>query len=135
MAWEENLRIAIEGKFLSEFNYFDESQIDLGANSDFTPPVDGSPWCRITHTILNNVNAQLGHGFQRAIGIITVQCFTKVKTGEKVSNEILGAVGEVFQNKDFSGVSCKTLTPVRVGTVNNWYQMNAKIDFTYDVFS
>lgn len=135
MAWEEDLRIAIEGKFISEFNYLEEDKIDLGANSDFTPPIDGLPWCRLTHTILKNDNAQIGTAFQRAIGIITVQCFTKVKTGEKVSNEILAAVGEVFQNKNFSGVECFALTPVRVGTVKNWYQVNAKIDFIYSVFS
>jgi hypothetical protein len=67
--------------------------------------------------------------------MLTVQCFTEENSGEIMSNNMVSAVGDIFQNKDFEGLKFSTMTPLKVGANNGWYQQNAKIQFTVYVFS
>jgi len=129
----ETLRLSVETQFNSSWTGT-ASSVDHGGNHDFTPP-DGTPWVRLTTNVIGNENAQIGADFQRATGVITVQCFVKKDTGEKVLNEMIDEVSGIFQNKNFGGVRCFTTTPIRIGEIESWYQVNAKTDFHFDVFS
>jgi len=130
----EVLRQSVESQFVSNWTDTTLDKVDHGDNHDFTPP-QNSEWVRIVTNVIGSENAQLGDDFQRITGIITVQCFVPSGTGEKAINSLVDSVKAIFQNKNFGGVRCFTTTPLRIGSVGNWYQINAKTDFQYDVFS
>lgn len=135
MSWNEDLRILVETKFKAEWNYSLAGKIDFGDNSGFSPPADGSNWVRISFNIITNQNAEVGVRYQKARGILTVQCFSKLDEGEKATNDMVGKAGDIFQNKNFNGLYLFAMTPLKVGAIKKWYQQNAKIDFIYNVFS
>jgi len=129
------LRISVETQFADNWTATDiTDETDFGDNNRFTPPQD-SEWVRVITSILSTQNAEVGKDFQRSIGIITVECYAPINTGEKALNDLIDSVKTIFQNKSFGGVECFATTPVRIGERGNWYQINAKTDFKYDVFS
>lgn len=136
MSWNEDLRILLEGKLKNEFLLFPNSKMDIGGNTtDFKPPIDKSPWLRSTINILDGQNAEIGTKFQRIIGDFVIQCFDGEGKGEKNVNEAIDELVKVFQNKSFSSVNCFVVVPVTVGKSSGWFQRNAKIRFTYNIFS
>jgi hypothetical protein len=130
----ETLRKAVEDQFIANWTGTALSNVDHGDNQDFDPPITDK-WVRLITNVISNENAEVGANFQRAIGIITVQCFAPVNNGERDLLLFVDEVSSIFQNKKFGGVSCFTTMPVRLGDTGNWYQINAKTDFQYDVFS
>ena len=135
MSWVDNLRSTIEAKFKAEWSATPAANIDFGDNSfSFETPISSS-WVRLSINIIDNVNAEIGTKFQRASGIITVQCFTKIGIGEKDSNSLMDSAIAIFQNKSFNGINCYAMVPVKIGAQDNWFQQNAKFNFTYDIFS
>lgn len=138
--WTEKLRKLIEGKIKSDWVLTPLSAIDFGDNSNaFKPPVDGSPWIRVSIDVFGSENAEVGKRFQKHDGLIVVQCFVKTGSGESFVNKMNDAIGTIFQNKDFmdgvNKLSCDCMSPVYVGDKDNWFQKNAKVTFRYDVFS
>jgi hypothetical protein len=138
--WVEKLRKLIESKVFSDWGLTPKNSIDFGDNSnDFKPPVDGSPWIRVSIDTLGTENAEVGTRFKRCDGFIVIQCFVAVNTGESFINQMLDGVSEIFDNENFydsgNNLECFCMTPVYVGEKDNWYQKNAKVQFVYNFFN
>jgi len=94
-----------------------------------------APWVRLNYVVYSNNNAEIGTGFQRVRGVIVVQIFTTSNTGEKQASEIADDVISVFQNKNFGGVTTYATKITKLGKRGDEYQLNAEVDFKYDIFS
>lgn len=127
------LREEVANQFIANWSG-DLTQVDYGGNNEFKPS-DEVPWVRLSINVLSSINGEVGGDMQRSDGLIAVQCFVPVNTGEKLILEMVDDVVSTFQNKNFGGVKCYATNPVRVGESGNWYQYNASTVFQYDVFS
>jgi len=140
---EDALRKAIADRFRDNWKGTDLNRVDWGDNREFDAKsakfveceTDDDPWCRLTYTETDTENAEIGENFQRTTGIITVQCFARLNTGDKILNDLIDAVIPVFQNKAFDSVQCFAVGVVKVGQLDYWFQKNAKVNFKFDVFS
>tara|TARA_R110000782_G_scaffold39016_1_gene91015 strand:- start:333 stop:734 length:402 start_codon:yes stop_codon:yes gene_type:complete len=94
-----------------------------------------SPWVRLSYQTYSNKNAELGNTFQRIRGVIMVQIFTPSNTGEKTASVIADDVMTVFQNKDFGSVTTYAVKITKIGERGDEFQLNAEVDFKYDIFS
>ena len=130
----ELLRQAFSTKMVADWAGTDIERVQFGDNDSPFSTEDGS-WVRLTFSVFDNENAELGKTFQRANGIIDVQCFTEKNSGEKEAMILADAVAAVFQNKNFDGVSCYVVSVTKPGVDGDSYQINARARFKYDVFS
>jgi hypothetical protein len=94
-----------------------------------------SPWVRLSYQTYTSNNAELGTTFQRVRGVILVQIFTSSNSGEKAASVISDDVITVFQNKDFGGVTTYAVKITKIGESGDEFQLNAEVDFKYDIFS
>lgn len=140
---EDALRKAISDQFRDNWKGTELDRVDWGDNREFDANAkkfvdcdrEKEPWCRLAYTQTDTENAEIGESFQRTEGIITVQCFVRINTGEKEINGLIDAAIPVFQNKAFDGVQCFAVGVVKVGQLDYWFQKNAKVNFKFDVFS
>lgn len=123
------LRVAVTNRFNAEWS---GSNVAYGANHDFDPPATET-WVRLNVVPFDTENAAVGKDFQRTSGEIVVQCFAPRFSGEKVLNDMVDEVRDIFQNQGFSGVDCLATKLVNVGVSGDWYQFNANTEFRYDV--
>ena len=135
----ERLRLQISNKFISDWSGSNLNRVVFGKDSE---PLsigvvgdDSAPWFRLSFSILENENAEIGTGFQRATGIITLQIFTRAFSGDKVSLQLVDEFSDVFENKQFGDVTCYAPEVVVPGREGNSFQTNAKVLFEYEVFS
>jgi len=106
-------------------------------HGDNRAPMDANtaPWVRLNHIVYSSNNAEIGTSFQRVRGAIVAQIFTTSNSGEKEASVIADDFVSVFQNKDFDGVTCYAVKITRIGKRGDEYQLNAEVDFKYDIFS
>ena len=130
----ETLRKNIATHFAANFTALSSDRIIYGDNRPGLNINDGN-WVRVSFTILDSNNAQVGTDFQRNDGLITVQIFTPARKGEKAALELVDAVKAVFENKAFNGIKCYTCYPAAVMSEGDQYQINAKTKFEYDIFT
>jgi hypothetical protein len=135
MAAFNDLRNAFNNRFKANWNATDQNKVVYGANRAKLKAEQGAPWVRLAHNILNGNNAQVGIGFQRYKGILTLQIFCHPLDGDKVWSDLADAFAAIFQNKSFNGVVCYVAIPVHVGQKDEEYQVNVKIDFEYEVYT
>lgn len=130
----EALRSAIYNRFNDNWSGTALSRVAWGDNRSPLNVNDGD-WVRISYSVTRNQNAEIGRGFQRSEGIITVQIFVPAFSGERGANLLADEVATIFQNKQFNGVTCYTMTPIVVGRNGDAFQLNARVDFEYNIFS
>jgi hypothetical protein len=71
----------------------------------------------------------------RMFGIITAQCFAKKGSGRVSANDMAQVVLDCFCGKNTGAdkVSFRTATPREVGVTGAFYQINAIVEFDYDM--
>lgn len=139
----DELRKAITNRFMANWAGTDLSRVVYGDNSAPLNTADddlnNGAWCRLSFSVVDCMNAAVGTDFQRAIGIISLQIFTKLNSGEKQSLDLVKSFADVFENKQFNGVTCYVVSPVTVGrsktATGESYQKNAKVRFEFDEIS
>ena len=114
----DTLREVLSERMIAEWS---GTSLDRVVHGDNRSPlsIDDGPWVRLSYSITSNVNAEIGTGFQRASGIITVQIFTEEKAGEKQSLDLVDGVAAVFQNKNFNRVECFATYPLKIVRTGN----------------
>ncbi len=69
----------------------------------------------------------------RRPGIIWAQCFVQAHTGTQRARVIADAVADVFESKQFGGITCNEAEVVELGDdKEGFWQVNAKIFFQHD---
>ena len=130
----ELLRQAISAQMISNWTATALARISHGDNRTGLD-ANVSPWVRLSYQTYTSNNAELGTTFQRVRGVILVQIFTSSNSGEKAASVISDDVITVFQNKDFGGVTTYAVKITKIGESGDEFQLNAEVDFKYDIFS
>ena len=130
----DTLRKAISDRVTANWTVTSLNRVVHGDNRPPLNTEDGT-WIRVSFNIIKKENASVGTDFQRSRGFINFQIFTLPKIGDKTALSIVDHVESIFQNANFNGVRCYACQPISVGERENSYQLNARVEFEYDVFS
>lgn len=107
-------------------------------NARLDPKAD-RPWLRIT--ILSGESRQTSFGAgdrgqHRHIGLISIEVFVPLGSGEAVARSLLDTATDIFRTAEFSGILCRGPTLAPGQTTPNYYKISATIPFQRDeVFS
>lgn len=86
-------------------------------------------------TILNSVSNRIDlgdHRLHRLLGIINVNIFFKVGMGTREALAIADDVADIFRDKQFDGVLCRSPVTTRIGEGGTFFQVNVSVPFQYD---
>ncbi len=134
----EQIRQAIVGR-MAAFQGIEQKRIFYpnaqypAENTDtsgvFKPPATGL-WCRLHIGYATAFMAGMGdHPYTRKPGIITVQCFARVRTGIKGLNELADALEAHFAYWSSGDLECLEASQVDAGEFEGFYQINVNIQF------
>lgn len=100
-------------------------------NVPFKTPTDQSPWIRLT--IIDGESNQIDlAGLHRRVGIIIISVFTQKNSGTVTARTYADTIAAIYRSARFGNVVCYSPTIIRVGTTEEWYQLNIKIPFYVD---
>lgn len=107
-------------------------------NARLDPKAD-KPWLRITILSGSSQQASFGaedRGRHRHIGLISIEVFVPIGTGEAQARALLDTATDVFRSREFAGILCRGPSVVPGMTTSNYYKIAATIPFQRDeVFS
>lgn len=108
-------------------------------NADFTPPVDGSSTQRpyiAFHALEGEAFRVGGTGrtsTYRHPGIVRIQIFTPLNTGDGLSREIADTLATIFRKFDQEGVRCLAPYYSTVGRDAGMWLATMTVPFQYDL--
>jgi len=119
--------IAIESRFATNFTVCSVKY----SNVKFEPE-NRVAWADLKVAIADSMNAEIGAGRHRLVGIISVNIYEPVNTGTAVGKEKAELAAAVFRDQQFSGITCRSPKIVEVGEVDEWYVINMSVPFYRD---
>jgi hypothetical protein len=119
--------IAIESRFATMFTVCSAKY----ANVKFTP-TNRVAWADINVVIADSMNAEVGAGRHRNIGIISVNIYEPINTGTAAGKLKADQAAAVFRDQQFSGITCRSPKIIQVGEVDEWYVINMSVPFYRD---
>lgn len=100
-------------------------------NVPFNVPTDKSSWIRLT--IIDGESNQIDlAGLHRRVGIIVISIFTQKDSGTATAKTYADTIASIYRGTRFGNVVCYSPTIIRVGTTEEWHQLNVKIPFYCD---
>ena len=129
----QSARQAIADRFLAIWDPSDA--VVALENEAFVPPVDGSPWVRLSvrhHVAQQWTLGATGSRDFRRYGSIFVQCFSPRDRGTDAGDELASKVQTIFEGAVFDDVRCYATSIVEIGNDGKWWQVNAVTEFQYD---
>lgn len=99
-------------------------------NIEFVPTL-GSPWCRFTVLHGEGRHAAV-NGLYRNSGIVIVQIFTPIETGDALALGIADDVAGIFRGWRSGALLFGAPSLQRVGPDGGWYQLNVSIPYSSD---
>lgn len=121
--------IAIESRFTSGFTACPVKY----ANVDYRP-VAGVAWAELHVVVADSINAEIGSGLHREVGIISVNIYDKRGFGTANAREKADLAAAVFRDAQFDGITCRSPKVVAVGEVEEWYVVNMSVPYYRDEF-
>lgn len=108
-----------------------------------TPPVaydnvhfdarDQDTWLRVIVEPADSFNKGIASDYEiRHVGIVVVAIHTRLKTGAAPVMVIANAVNDKFSNTRDGAVWFDQASVLRIGEIDDVYQVNVTIPFTYD---
>lgn len=125
----EAVRIAIESRL--QDNLVDSIPIKFD-NVPFTFPSKKTSYIALTIQTGEGVQVAMSPKRFRHVGIITCQIFAPEGKGTKEVGEITDRISAIFQGVQFSGITCRTASSIRVGETEGKFQINVNIPFFWD---
>jgi hypothetical protein len=105
-------------------------------NVNFTPP--SGPWVRFN--VLDGEGAwrsigSPGSNIAGYVGVVVIQVFTPLMTGESTARDYADAAAAIFQGQVISGIRFSPATAQILNTslADGWHQINVSIPFRRDV--
>ena len=102
---------------------------NLDTSGIFKPPASGL-WCRLN---IQYATAFMGgmadKPYTRKPGQISIQCFTRVRTGIKAINELADSLEAHFGYWSSGDLECMEASQVVAGELEGFYQINVNIRF------
>lgn len=137
MTYEE-IRVAITAR-MAAFTGIEQSRIFYpnapvpAANQDssgvFKPPAEGL-WCRLHIGHATAFMAGMADKpYTRKPGLITVQCFARIRTGMKGLNQLADALEAHFAYWSQGDLECIETSQVDAGEFEGFYQINVVTRF------
>lgn len=134
----EQIRLSIIGRMVA-FQGIEQKRIFYpnaqypAENTDnsgiFKPPATGL-WCRLHIGYATAFMAGMAdRPHTRKPGIVTVQCFARVRTGIKGLNELADALEAHFAYWSSGDLECMEASQVDAGEFEGFYQINVNIRF------
>lgn len=99
---------------------------DYGDPGFITP--DGT-WYRLTILHSPELRAEIGRAAYQASGQIIIQIFTKPELDQKSRADLVDSVAAVYRNTTFNSIYSDEPSPLDLGVVNGWRQVNVSIPF------
>lgn len=104
-------------------------------NLEFTPPTPPAPWCRFRVIGGDSEQTTIGaatNNFRNA-GIIAVQVFVPINTGDDLAYQHADAAGDIFENWCGTNITCRAKQVKEVGPDGlGYFQVNVFIPFRRD---
>ena len=119
--------IAIESRFATGFTVC----LVKYSNVKFVP-ANRIAWAEIHVIIADSMNAEIGAGRHRNIGIISVNIYEPINTGTAAGKEKADIAVAIFRDQQFNGITCRSPKIVQVGEVDEWYVINMSVPFYRD---
>ena len=105
-------------------------------NVNFTPP--SGPWVRFN--VLDGEGAwrsigSPGSNIAGYVGVVVIQVFTPLMTGESTARDYADAAAAIFQGQVIGGIRFSPATAQILNTslADGWHQINVSIPFRRDV--
>lgn len=134
----EQIRTAVMGRmevfegiehkrvFYQNFPYPPEN---LDTSGVFKPPATGL-WCRFNVQYATAFMAGMADKpYTRKPGQISIQCFTRARTGMKALNELADQLEAHFAYWAYGALECLEASQVVAGEFEGFYQINVNIRF------
>ena len=119
--------IAIESKFTTGFTV-----CPIKYSNVKYIPTNRISWAEIHVIIADSMNAEVGAGRHRNIGIISVNIHEPINTGTAAGKEKADIAAAIFRDQQFNGITCRSPKIVEVGEINEWYVINMSVPFYRD---
>jgi hypothetical protein len=102
-------------------------------NVAFTPPV-AAPWVQISIADAESKQVSLGaaENFHRHNGVLTVEVFVPVATGDTVALTLADDAANIFRSWQSVGLQFRTPSIRTLGSDGTWYQVDVLIEFWRD---
>lgn len=131
MSYEQN-RKDIESFFVANFSGVSSDKIAWD-NSEFTIPLDGSEWVRVSIQNTNSSYVSFGPNSRiRRNGILFVQIFGPENSETVTINQIIDNVTDVFETNLLAGVVFQSPNVNELGVNEGWFQVNVSVPFYFD---
>ena len=106
-------------------------------NVNFTPP--SGPWVRFN--VLDGEGAwrsigSPGSNIAGYVGVVVIQIFTPLMTGESTARDYADSAAEIFQGQVISGIRFSPASAQILNTslADGWHQINVTIPFSRDEY-
>lgn len=103
-------------------------------NMPHSPP-ENTPWVRINILETSSENPKIGRDWKRTLGIVIVQVFVPLNTGDSVKSGICDAVLKILENKktgQYIEFQRGTVTDDGTDRDGAWWQARVIIPFRYE---
>ena len=137
MADNELVRVAVETHFKNGWKIGAVARTPVAyANNTFTPTAN-VPWVRLSLSEGRGANASIGSKHQRFGGIIYVQVFGVINTGEQVVKQLADEAAALFENVILNigalgKLTCRVPSVETRGADGAWYQLNVVVPYYRD---
>lgn len=119
--------IAIESRMAANFTVCHVKY----ANVNYDPSPE-TPWAEINVIVADSINAEIGTGLHRNVGIISVNIYVPRNTGTADARNKADLAASIFRDAQFNGITCRSPKVVDVGEIEEWYVINMSVPYYRD---
>jgi len=96
-------------------------------------PIPGTPYIELEIVWTDSRQASIETTpLHRATGIISINIYTALNIGTKTADDYGDTIAGIFRGVQFSGITCRSPVPAKIGEMDGWYVLNISTEFYYD---